>query len=180
MNANRIAFGIEIETTLKANDNTPIGGYHRGVQVPWLPEGWKAERDSSIQPQCMGRKGCEFVSPKLYGYEGLEQVREAVARIRERGGRVNHSCGIHVTISFDGDAATLARLVSLVANHEKGIYASTGTTRREHGQYSKKIKHYGHRDAAKRSCERDRYHLINLTHLARGQRRIEFRAYAQR
>ena len=45
MNANEIAFGIEFETTLPGTDNTPIGPYHNGYQVPWLPTGWKAERD---------------------------------------------------------------------------------------------------------------------------------------
>ena len=48
MNANDIAFGIELETTMPATDTTPIGGYHNGLPVAWLPAGWKAERDSSI------------------------------------------------------------------------------------------------------------------------------------
>ncbi len=49
MNANEIAFGIEFETTLPNSDTTPIGPYHGGYQVSWLPEGWKAERDGSIR-----------------------------------------------------------------------------------------------------------------------------------
>ncbi len=80
MHANQIAFGIEFETTLPASDTTPIGPYHGGWQVPWLPEGWKAERDSSIRPTTLGRKGCEFVSPKLRGYEGLKQVEDGHRR----------------------------------------------------------------------------------------------------
>lgn len=178
MHANDIAWGIEIETTLPATDTTPIGGYHRGLPVAWLPDGWKAERDGSIRPQARGRKGCEFVGPKSRGYDGLAGVLEAVERIRERGARVNHTCGIHVTVEFRGDAAALARLISLVANHEKGIYASTGTKRRERHTYSKQIKEYGNHDSAKQRCERDRYHLLNLTHLARGRQRVEFRAFA--
>ncbi len=178
MNASEICFGVEFETTLPNSDTTPIGPYHHGIQVPWLPDGWKAERDSSIRPLVPGRKGCEFVSPKLTGYEGLQDVLQAVEKIREHGGRVNHSCGIHITITFDGDAAALARLISLVANHEKGIYASTGTKRRERNIYSKNIKTYGNHDDAKARCERDRYHLLNLTHLARGRNRIEFRCFA--
>ena len=178
MNANQIAFGIEFETTLPANDTTPIGSYHRGTQVPWLPAGWKAERDSSIRPLVPGRKGCEFVSPKLRGYEGLKQVLDAIDAINARGARVNASCGLHVTIEWNGDAAALARLISLVGNHERAIFASTGTRRREQNIYSKKIKPYGNRDDAKRKCESDRYHLLNLTHLARGRNRIEFRAFA--
>ncbi len=95
MNANEIAFGIEFETTLPNRDTTPIGPYHNGWQVPWLPTGWKAERDSSISTLAPGRKGCEFVSPKLRGYDGLKQVEEAIDAINARGARVNASCGLH-------------------------------------------------------------------------------------
>mgnify|MGYP000707679260 CR=1 FL=1 len=177
MDITTLAWGIEIETTMPDSDRTPIGGYHRGIQVPWLPTGWKAERDGSIQT-IPGRHGCEFVSPKLRGYAGLREVLDAVELINERGGRVNPSTGIHITMTFDGDAAALARLISLVGNHEKGIYASTGTKRREQNRYSKKIKEYGDHDSAKHRCEADRYHLLNLTHLARGNHRIEVRAFA--
>jgi hypothetical protein len=178
MNANEIAFGIEFETTLPNSDTTPIGPYHGGYQVPWLPDGWRAERDSSIRPETMDRKGCEFVSPKLRGIEGLKQVEEAIDAISARGARVNASCGLHVTIEWNGDAAALARLISLVGNHERAIFASTGTRRRERTTYTKQIKQYGDKDRAKNRCEADRYHLLNLTHLARGKNRIEFRAFA--
>jgi hypothetical protein len=178
MNANEIAFGIEFETTLPNSDTTPIGPYHGGYQVPWLPDGWRAERDSSIRPETMDRKGCEFVSPKLRGTDGLKQVEEAIDAINARGARVNASCGLHVTIEWNGDAAALARLISLVGNHERAIFASTGTRRRERTTYTKQIKQYGDKDQAKNRCEADRYHLLNLTHLARGKNRIEFRAFA--
>lgn len=178
MDANEISFGIEFETTLPTSDTTPIGPYHNGTQVPWLPLGWKAESDSSIRPQAPGRKGCEFVSPKLRGPEGLEQVEEAIDAINSRGAKVNPTCGLHISVEWHGDAAALARLISLIGNHEKAIFASTGTRRREQTIYTKKIKHYGNADDAKRRCESDRYHLVNLTHLARGKNRIEFRAFA--
>ena len=67
MHANDIAFGIEIETHMPGTDRTPIGGYHNGLPVAWLPEGWKAERDGSIRTPA-GRKPCEYVSPLLRGY----------------------------------------------------------------------------------------------------------------
>ncbi|MFN6301821.1 MAG: amidoligase family protein [Planctomycetota bacterium] len=149
MNANEIAFGIEFETTLPSTDNTPIGPYHSGYQVPWLPTGWKAERDGSIRPENTSRKGCEFVSPILKGAEGVRQIENAIDQINARGGRVNSSCGLHVTISWHGDAAALARLISLVGNHERAIYASTGTRKREQMMYAKRIKQYGNKDNAK-------------------------------
>jgi hypothetical protein len=177
MNANQIAFGIEFETTLPANDTTPIGPYHGGYQVPWLPEGWRAERDSSIRATS-DRKACEFVSPKLRGSEGLAQIEQAIDAINARGAKVNETCGLHITLEWNGDAAALARLISLVGNHERAIFASTGTRRREQTIYTKRIKQYGDKDRAKQRCEADRYHLLNLTHLARGRNRIEFRAFA--
>ncbi len=85
---------------------------------------------------------------------------------------------MHVTVEWNGDAAALARLISLVGNHERAIFASTGTRRREQTIYTKRIKQYGDKDRAKQRCEADRYHLLNLTHLARGRNRIEFRAFA--
>lgn len=176
--ANEIAFGVEFETTLPRTDNTPIGAYHRGTQVAWLPTGWKAESDSSIRPTTLARKGCEFVSPKLKGAAGLREVEDALDKINARGARVNPTCGLHVTVEWNGDAAALARLISLVGNHEKAIFASTGSRRREQTVYTKKIKQYGNKDDAKQRCERDRYHLLNLTHLAAGRNRIEFRAFA--
>ncbi len=71
----------------------------------------------------------------------------------------------------------MARLISLVGNHERAIYASTGTRKREQMMYAKRIKQYGNKDNAKSRCESDRYHLLNLTHLTRGKNRIEFRAF---
>lgn len=175
--ANDLHFGVEFETTLPAADRTPIGGYHHGTQVAWLPTGWKAERDSSIRT-IAARKGCEFVSPKLRGVAGLRQVEQAIDAIEARGAKVNPSCGMHVTIEWNGDAPALARLISLVGNHEKAIFASTGTQRREAHVYCKPVKQYGNKDNAKAKCDNDRYHLLNLTHVARGRNRVEFRAFA--
>ncbi|MEX2168074.1 MAG: amidoligase family protein [Pirellulales bacterium] len=155
-----------------------MGPYHNGYQVPWLPTRWKAEKDTSIKPTTPSRKGCEFVSPKLKGEAGVAEVEAALDAINSRGAKVNSSCGLHVTIEWNGDAAALARLISLVGNHERAIFASTGTRRREQTTYTKQIKQYGNKVQAKERCESDRYDLLNLTHLARGKNRIEFRAFA--
>lgn len=182
MNANEIAFGIEIETTLPTSDTTPIGAYHCGLPVAWLPtfegKSWKAERDGSVHGQCMNRKSCEFISPKMRGYAGLQNVIETSRLIKARDGRVNQTCGVHVSVSFDGDVKALARLLTLFANVEKGMYAATGTKRREVCGFAQPIKQYGNKDNAKARCERDRRHAINLTHLANGSNRIEFRLFS--
>ncbi|WP_146602564.1 amidoligase family protein [Novipirellula aureliae] len=94
-------------------------------------------------------------SPVLRGYEGLQNVERAVDAIKARGAGVNEGCGLHITITWNGDAAALARLISLIGNHERAIYASTGTKRRERNTWAKQIKSFGNKDAAKRNCEAD-------------------------
>jgi hypothetical protein len=52
MNANQATYGVEIETVVAdsaiTEDGLRIGAYHHGIQVPYLPTGWKAQRDGSI------------------------------------------------------------------------------------------------------------------------------------
>lgn len=170
-------FGIEIETTLPMADTTRIGRYHGGAPVPWLPAGWKVERDGSIAAG-RGRKGAEFVSPVISGADGVAQVMTAVEAIKSHGGRVNHSCGIHITFTFKGDTKDLTRLLHLFANHEKALFASTGTKSRERGRWSKSIRSYGSFQSANAAARRDRYHSLNLTHLANGHKRVECRLFS--
>src|SRR4051812_18406587 len=133
MNASEITFGIEIETTIPAG-SIPVGGYSNGLPIVALP-GWTAKHDGSIR-RSRGRQGCEFVSPVLKGAEGIRQVNAAVAYIKSIGGRVNASCGVHVHVGFNkSDAVANEKLVTLVANFEKAIYATTGTRSREQGNY---------------------------------------------
>ena len=176
--ANEIKFGIELETLMPNSESHIRGRYHRGLQVEWLPTGWKAEADSSIRTRNGSLTGCEFVSPVMQGAEGLKTVVESVEKISQRGGQVNASCGIHITFTWNGDSKALARLLHLFANHEKAIYASTGTHSREGGSWCKGMKQYGDCSNAQNRMNRDRYHVVNLTHLARGANRIEIRAFA--
>lgn len=186
MNANEINFGVELETTVSNSrcgsgyGQINIGGYHRGTEQGWLPRGWKAERDGSITSSNRNRRGCEFVSPVMKGEDGLNQITTACRLIKEKSGQVNHTCGVHVTVAFPtNDAAALARLINLVANHERALYAITGTKRREEaGRWCKAVKGYGDDKRAKRVMDHDRYHLLNLTHLARGNGRVEFRVFS--
>ena len=172
MNASEITFGIEIETHMPAG-SVQTGHHGEGIQVPWLPAGWLADDDPSIRSR-YGRMGCEFVSPVLKGAEGLRQLVEVVAEIKRHGGSVNDSCGIHVHVGFNRmDTAALERLVSLVANHEKAIYAVTGTKNRERGVGSRygtcwcqSVKQFGNaRDAltSSRGPNNYRYNVVNLT-----------------
>ncbi len=88
MNANENTFGVEIETiapdSALRDHGLRIGTYHHGIQVPYLPAGWKAERDGSIQTNGRGHS-CEIVSPVLRGAEGLAQVAQVLRTLEEKG-----------------------------------------------------------------------------------------------
>jgi len=174
-------FGVEIESTMPAG-SVRVGGHGNGYQVPWLPAGWLADGDPSIIAPS-GRVGCEFVSPILRGAEGIREVMEVIAEIKHRGGEVNASCGLHVHVGFDiGNTNAIYRLISLVSNHERGLYAITGTRRREQGtgsRYSthwcKGLRQYGKAQDAERYAKGDRYHMHNL---ATYKPTVEFRVFA--
>lgn len=177
MDANDLTFGIEIETTLPV-DSTPIGGHGHGVQIPWLPAGWLADRDPSITYR-HGRMPCEVVSPVLKGEEGLTQLIGVLYTLRAHGARPNDSTGLHIHVGWSGDAAALTRLVTLVANFEKAIFATTGTKAREHGRWCHGLQRYGQVASALAFSQQDRYHVLNLRNLATGRRpTVEFRAFA--
>jgi len=182
--AAELTFGIEIETTVSETEATTngleIGSYYHGRQVPYLPAGWVAKSDSSISLS-PGRVGCEIVSPVLKGAEGLAQVVEVARILEEKGHKVNASCGVHVHVGWSrwAPSATLARLISLVSSVEKGLYAITGTKGREQGRWCNGVRKYGDDKEAKKNLDQDRFHVLNLTNLARGTRdTVEFRAFS--
>ena len=184
MNANDLTFGIEIETiapdSAVRNDGLRIGGYRRGIQVPYLPEGWKAEADGSINNGHGGHK-CEIVSPVLRGEEGIRQVIEVVRTLEAKGHRVNASCGVHIHIGWKREwpSIALARLVTIAAYVERGLYAITGTKSRERGTWCGGVRKYGNDKDAKPNLDRNRYHALNLTNLARGAKdTVEFRVFS--
>lgn len=184
MNAEDFTFGVELELTAPdsaiENDGLRIGFYHAGIQVPFLPRGWKAERDGSIRTT-PGYHACEIVSPILRGPEGLAQVVEVVKTLHAKGFRANVSCGVHCHIGYKRDwpAETLARLVTIVAYCERGLYAITGTKSRERGIYCGGVRKYGNDKDAKPALDRNRYHALNLTNLANGTREtVEFRVFS--
>jgi hypothetical protein len=185
MHAHEMTFGVEIETTMPIGSVTP-GGHGCGRQVPWLPAGWLADRDPSIIYDSATQVQCEFVSPVLKGADGLRQLCEVVRKIKAAGGKVNDSCGIHVHVGFDkNDTKAVDRLLALVANHEKAIYAVTGTKNRERGVGSrrgtcwcKSVRRFGSAAAARSSWDgpaADRYHVLNLTS---DKPTVEFRPFA--
>jgi hypothetical protein len=182
---NDLTFGVELEVTLPQG-TCPVGGYHHGAQVPQLPAGWRAERDASIQAG-PGHTAAEIVSPVLKGADGLCQVKSVCDWLNRVGAKVNRSTGFHVHVGFDfSNAEALHRLVSLVANFEKALFASTGTHSREQGHFCRGIQEdhrfvtafHATRVARPGLCS-DRYHVLNLTNLiGHGKPTVEFRVFA--
>ena len=154
MNANDLTYGVEVETiapdTAVRNDGLRIGPYKRGIQVPYLPAGWTAEQDGSINNGNGGHK-CEIVSPILRGAEGLAQVAQVLRTLEAKGHRVNPSCGVHVHVGWKRTlpSEALARLITIVAYVEKGLYAITGSKARERGTYCGGVRKYGNNKDAK-------------------------------
>lgn len=177
MNANEITFGVEIETTVPAG-TVQVGPHGYGLPIPQLP-GWKADADPSIRttPGTRGHVACEFVSPVYKGAEGLKQLLADLAVIKGFGAAVNSSCGLHVHVGFDkADAAAVEKLVTLVSNFEKAIYASTGTKSRETGRWCNGVNRYGSAERAVQNAAFSRYHVLNLS--TGGKPTVEFRAFA--
>jgi hypothetical protein len=156
--AKSITFGIELETQIPIACGVVVGGYHNGStvrtgatasgQVITAPKFgnalWRAERDGSIRCDA-NMMPCEFVSPVLSGDEGVAKLREMMKFIRDIGGKVNDSCGCHITVGIDsitGIPATadeptrreartnFCRKVAHIAQANAwAIYAQTGTGR---------------------------------------------------
>ena len=185
--AQHFTFGVEIETTVPRANNLEIGSYSgSGIQVPYLPSGWVAKSDGSINAPS-GHEGCEIVSPILKGEDGIQQVIEVCRVLNEKGHKVNASCGVHVHVGFkvnpvSGKATSakeLETLVQIASYLEDGLYASTGTMRRRSGSYSRTVKGFGKADRAVANMASDRYRLLNTTNLlAGGKGTVEFRCFS--
>lgn len=81
---------------------------------------WKIVSDSSIKPNGLGT-GLEVVSPPLRGLEGFEQIDKVCAVLKDKGCRVNKTCGLHVHVDARRpvmELPALKRLAMLYAENE--------------------------------------------------------------
>jgi hypothetical protein len=150
--AERITFGIELETTIPALSGVIIGAYHNGstvregyvngttdeVNAPTFNGNhWKAERDGSIRAN-MGRMACEFVSPILHGSDGVTHLIDFIKWAKAIGANVNGSCGVHITVGVKSIIGTddpqamseyARKLAHITRLHAMALYGQTGTGR---------------------------------------------------
>lgn len=182
MNVNDMTFGCEFEIVLPASVDIRIGGYHSGIQVAGLPDGWNAQGDGSIRSR-RGWQAVEIVSPVLRGTDGIQQVRKVCEWFRSVGARVNQSCGFHVHVGWNGDDAALGRLVHLVSANEQALFAASGTKNRERGSYCQPIRNDSafigmFRDGQRRGLT-NRYHSLNITNLSSASKKtVELRVFS--
>lgn len=186
-----LTFGCEIECYLKntvaGRSPCVVGGYHHGVQIPGLPEGWNAQSDASItaNPQT-GYTGMEIVSPKLKGREGVESIRKACQWIKQHGGMVKPCCGFHVHVGLNRHLTTvnINKLIMLCKYWEPALYAITGTISRERGGYcmprtetlAKTLIQYA--TIRDKSTNDERRRLLNLQPLSSPKKTVEFRVFS--
>jgi len=200
--AEAYTFGVEVECLLPRDAiqrlGIQVGSYHHGYPLPSpFPAGWKAERDGSVCTDLNRYEPVEIVSPILRGRAGIEELRQVALTLEGLEAQVNGTCGFHVHIgaaSVAGDdpaaiAEWVGKLLYQAAMHERALYASTGTHRRENGGFAQRIDHQKNladlvRKAPKQrkdsvlrgqASNLGRYYALNLTNLFSSKATVEFR-----
>ncbi len=109
MNANTYTFGLELELqvpdSVLRNQGLRIGAYHVGTPVPFLPNGWTAQRDASLQasPGSAGRRPQPLQPPS----------RAGTPRRPQRPDRL----GVRICPNLAGNDDRFRRLVEAVTRH---------------------------------------------------------------
>lgn len=126
-------FGIEIEFTAITRDRAAevalevLGGTRRGNQVT-TPDRrvWKFVSDGSIHVESRGGRraeAVELVSPILTYREDIDSLQKLVRALREAGGRVNSSCGIHIHLNgADHDVRSIRNFINIIAARNDLFY----------------------------------------------------------
>jgi len=153
----QMSFGVELESYDSNNKLDGIGRYHgRNIDDQEFPSflpsfkrkgisnKWKVEEDGSL-----GENGCEFVSPVLYGSEGINNVCQVMDILKRKGFSVDRSCGIHIHVGLKGivgnnkvddQVSFLSRLVKSMFNYQGSFFGSCGKVRRDKNRYSRPLK----------------------------------------
>lgn len=210
-------FGLEIEftgitrgmaadaiaKTLGVQANYIGGGY--GTYEIRSTDGriWKVMSDASIHEENASggyanpNYRCEFVTP-ICKYEDIETIQEIVRAIRQAGGRVNDSCGLHVHIDASGHTAkSLRNLANIMASKETLLFKALEVNPERYNKWCKKVEGkllddltkrrpktltevkriwYEGGDGSAQHYHSSRYHALNL-HSVWQKGTVEFRMF---
>ncbi len=109
-------FGVELETS------------EFGDSVDWVENlGWGAVEDGSIS-------GAEFVSPPLYGDDGLKSIREVCNNFTNCV--VDTHCGYHLHVDLSDTNASDRKSIDYAYHLSKPVWAKFVADRRIRGTYS--------------------------------------------
>ena len=100
---------------------------------------WKIVGDGSVHAtgsRGRGGQGIELVSPILHGATGLAEVKKALDAVRQSGGIVNVTCGLHVHVGMAGlNGSHIAKIIDLYRTNESNINQLVAPTRRNGNTY---------------------------------------------
>ncbi len=116
------------------------------------PQGrtWKFMSDSSIRPEKKSRGRyiptteleyrVEFVTPKL-SYEDMNTFQEAIRALRNAGGKVNASCGMHVHVDgANHNQQSLKNLLSIMYSKEDILFKALQVNENRVRQWCQKVR----------------------------------------
>ena len=125
----KMTYGLELETVgltgaqigraIEGIDGLEFGGHfgYHGSRVLGLRQAkmdgseivWVTERDGSLHCSQTGRTA-EIVSPILHGREGLAHAARVMKAVTRAGGKVNRTCGTHLTMGVRDISARFRRM----------------------------------------------------------------------
>ena len=209
-------FGVEIELTgitrcaaakvvagYFSTQATHIGGvYDTYIVRDCQDRQWKIVYDASIRREARGGRNAsglysvELVTP-ICTYEDIVSIQEITRKLREAGGKVNSSCGIHVHVDASNHTPqTLRNIVNIMAAKEDLLYKALRINV-DRERYCKKTDMrfledlnrfrpkttqqlnqiwYNGRDRSHYHYDDSRYHGLNL-HNVFGKGTVEFRLF---
>lgn len=165
---------------------------------------WKIMNDASIRTEnrrggyCNRDYSVELVSPILI-WEDIDTLQEIVRVLREKGGKTNDSCGIHIHLDgADHTVQTIKNFINIIASKNdllyKALQIKPGRIRwckkmdqrliddikRKKPQTMQQIKDiwYNERNAGwHRHYDESRYHFLNLHSYFEGNHTVELRGF---
>lgn len=169
------------------------GMYHRGLPQDAFRRvglgGWLIQRDSSVHFRGGNVVPMEITSPVMSGADGVDQTIRMVNLIKSWGGKVNMSCGLHVTVGharFKEDAVLCQLILSMYRFSDATVAVGSSFGRRSRGYSMSLIRKYGVNVNRKQDGDAQfarrfslhRYQSLNLTNAKTLAPRVEFRLFA--